>query len=131
MSDLILRAGFLTPLDARKVGPRTWRLLAPLRYASVVLGRTVEVPAGFETDFDSIPRWLPITYATLANRVQEEATVHDYLYRGGAGVTRKDADAVLYEAMESEEEPWAVRWPIWAGVRLGGWAAFHRKVLLP
>lgn len=129
MSDLSLRTGFLTSLDARKIGPRTWRLLAPLRYASVVLGRVVEVPTGFTTDFDSIPRWLPITYALLANRIQEEATVHDYLYRDGAGATQQEADAVLYEAMQTEGEPWGVRWPIWAGVRLGGWASFHRITL--
>ena len=123
--------GFLTPLDARKIAPQTWRLLAPLRYASAIAGAVIEVPAGFVTDFDSIPRWLPLTYAFLANRIQEEAAVHDFLYRRESlvSVSRKIADDVLYEAMETQGEPWLARTLIWAGVRAGGWTAYHQRGL--
>ena len=58
-------AGFLSPLVVQEVGKDQWLVVKPLRYQSDVLSITFTVPAGFETDLESIPRWLPLVYATL------------------------------------------------------------------
>ena len=86
--------------------------------------RRITVPAGFVTDFASIPRllWrlLPPT-----GRYTRASVVHDLLYRTPGLCTRAQADAVLYEAMKYPcKVGFFTRWTIWLGVRVGGWAAF-------
>lgn len=118
---------FLTPLKVSLVktttdgGSGTWRVLSPLVYYSRVTGSDITVPAGFETDFGSTPRWLPLAYALVGNIAQSPSTVHDYLYTYHP-VTRRVADAVLYEAMRSTG---VARWRCmawWVAVRLFGWS---------
>lgn len=98
----------------------------PFRYESDLAG-LITVPVGFYTDFASVPR-LGIVYAMLGDRAHEPAVVHDWLYY--AAITTRDmADDVLMEAMNVLGLPFWQRYPIWWGVRLGGWAAWntHRK----
>lgn len=85
--------------------------------------RRLTVPTGFITDFASIPRllWnlLPPT-----GRYAKATVIHDYLYRTPLMATRKQADAVLFEAMKfpCHVSP-LVCWIIYLGVRVGGhWA---------
>lgn len=47
---------FLTPLRVEQVGPHRWRLLEDLLYRSVKYPGVFVAPAGYETDFASIPR---------------------------------------------------------------------------
>lgn len=93
------------------------------------LGTTITVPAGFEFDWDSVPRW-PVVYLLFKGRAREEACAHDYLYRTGrAGcceIERKDADQVMLDAMVHYGRPWYFRRPIYRGVRLGGWRGWRR-----
>lgn len=98
------------------------------RYESDLAKRVFTVPIGFYTDFASIPRFMPLVYACLGDTAHEPAVVHDWLYY--AAVTdRETADNVLLEAMKI----WGMsKWryyPIYWGVRVGGWAAWnkHRK----
>ena len=98
------------------------------RYQSDVAKRTFTVPVGFYTDFESMPRWVPMLYALLGDIAHQPAVVHDWLYY--AAITdRKMADDVLYEAMELIGVPNYKRHMIWFGLRIGGWAAWnkHRK----
>lgn len=73
---------FLAPLDVRVLdetdgGRPVYQLLAPLRYQSGLLGSIVTVPAGFVTDFESVPRFA----AGLAGPPCPKAgVVHDWLY---------------------------------------------------
>lgn len=84
--------------------------------------RVITVPAGFETDFASVPRimW------SLVDKLSTQAwpsVIHDYLYsthRFG----RKWADAVFLEALDDSGANWATRWACWAGVRMGGTKAW-------
>ncbi len=75
---------FFTPLRAEKVneagsgGRARWLLLEPLRYRSDLLGRVIEVPAGYETDFASVPR-LPLAYLLAGDTGHAAAVIHDYL----------------------------------------------------
>ncbi len=99
----------------------------PFRYQSDVAGRTLTVPVGFYTDFASVPR-IGIIYAMLGDTAHEPAVVHDWLYYLGL-VPRELADQVLLEAMGVINVPAWRRWPIYWGVRIGGWYAWndHRK----
>jgi hypothetical protein len=77
-------------------------LLEPLRFWSKVLQAVVTVPAGFVTDYASVPR-LPVVFLLVGGKGNRAAVVHDLLYTLGSTypgtVTREQADAVLREAM--------------------------------
>jgi uncharacterized protein DUF1353 len=122
-----MRSGFASPLDIRRIDDAHFVLLAPLVYYSAGLAREVTVPAGFVTDFASVPRWIPIAFALFGGIAQAEAVVHDWLYRRGSGVTRREADDTFFEAMTVMGKPDRVRYPMWWGVRIGGWRHFHKK----
>lgn len=122
---------FATPLDARKLGAEKegralWKLLAPLVYVSDLLGKTITVPAGFVTDFASVPR-LPLTYLLAGDKAHEAAVVHDYLYTthavNGEAVTRAQADAVFREAISALKGR-APGFLMWLAVRVGGSGAW-------
>lgn len=107
-----------------------WRLLAPLRFHRPC-GEICEAPADMVTDLDSVPR-IPLIYSRLKLRAVKAAIIHDALYfygvtaPGGRQVTRAEADRVMLEAMKVEGVPRRWRWPIYAGVRLGGWMGWNR-----
>lgn len=84
----------------------------------------VEVPAGFETDFASVPRW-PVVFTLLGERIYAAAVLHDWLYRTGQ-VSRREADALFYRAMRAEgiARPYALA--AWLGARLVGWLTWAR-----
>jgi hypothetical protein len=120
---------FITTLDVRKLprdgsadGRGTWKLLAPLIYNSDLLGRLVIVPAGFVTDFASVPR-LPVAYLLTANCGHEAAVLHDFAYTAH-DMTRAQADDLFAEALAVGGEPGWRRGLMWAGVRVGGWWAW-------
>jgi hypothetical protein len=99
----------------------------PFRYQSDVAGMTFTAPVGFYTDFASVPR-IGVIYAMLGDTAHEPAVIHDWLYYS-ALVTREMADQVLLEAMGVIGLSAWRKWPIYWGVRIGGWYAWndHRK----
>jgi hypothetical protein len=109
-------AAFVSPLRVQRWGRESWLVYEPLVYDSALIGR-VEVPLGYTTDFASVPRWLPIAYATAGDSAHPAALVHDYLYQTHEA-EKATADAVFLEAMAVSGEPrwralamyWAVRW---------------------
>lgn len=101
-------------------------------YSSDVLDRIISVPPGFHTDLASVPR-LPVVYLLAGGTGDEAAVVHDFLYTEQL-CTRKQADAVLYEALLAMGAPKWRSWMMWAGVRAGGgshWATRPTKVQTP
>lgn len=84
------------PLSSR-FGDPLYRLKEDLIYQTDVWNATVTVPAGFITDFASVPR-IPIIYDFVGNQAQEPATIHDYLYIT-APVVQWKADKLFLEAM--------------------------------
>jgi len=123
-----MKSGFLTELDTHMKGDKVHVLDSPLVYVSELLDTIIEVPAGFETDLASVPR-IPIIYELWGNRAHREAVIHDYLYRYDSIplVARPIADAVFREAMKARGVSWWIRWPMWAGVCLGGWGSYHKR----
>lgn len=88
----------------------------------------VSVPAGFVTDFASIPRALWTALPRDGDYVWA-AVVHDYLY--WYQTTTKDiADDVLKAAMVDFRIPTAQRFAIYEGVHLGGTSAWNGNAQL-
>lgn len=119
---------FLTELDARLLDDDSvWVLDKPLIYDSDLLGR-IEVPAGFQTDFASVPR-LPVIYDLFGDRAHREAVLHDYLYRRDSvpRASFEEANDVFLEAMEAQRKGWFVRHCMYWGVCMGGRSSYHKK----
>ena len=102
-----------------------WRLLDTFTYDSEVAGARITVPAGFVTDFASVPR-LPFVFLLTGDTAHMAAVIHDFLYTTKL-FPRETADAVFYEAMRSTGVPRWRAWTMWLGVRVGGQAAWDRK----
>jgi hypothetical protein len=96
---------FATPLRAMKIaesrslfGRATWGLLSPLVFQSKIVGE-IEVPAGFQTDFASVPR-LPFLYAIFGDSTHGSAVIHDWLVEQQFDLViaaRVFREAALYE----------------------------------
>lgn len=104
-----------------------WELATPFQYdvGSLGSGEKILVPAGFVTDFGSVPQLFwnivsPIGKATGA------FVLHDFLYATQER-TRLVSDAILLEALEVLEVNWFQRTLIYNGVRLGGFVAWAQN----
>ena len=121
-------SAFLTVLDAHLAddnaadGRGIWILDQALVYQSDVARCTIAVPAGFVTDFASVPR-VPIAFLLAGDTASKPACVHDYLYATGA-LPRDVADAVLREAALIDGVPSWRAAILWAGVRAFGASHF-------
>ena len=116
---------FLTQLEATELQDGTWRLDRPLFYFSSRINSTLFVPAGFTTNFMSVPRW-PFVYAWLGDKYRRAGALHDYLYGSGC-VSRYEADMILREAMNSLGASTTEINACWLAVRIGGWSRYGIK----
>lgn len=125
-------SSFKTPLRLEFRDDSLFQLTESFEFLSEVTESIIRIPAGFVTDFASIPRvlWniLPPT-----GRYGKAAVVHDWLYQtrdaGTHKVWRDEADAVLREGMVALKVPWWQRWMIYVGIRIGGgvaWGHYRR-----
>lgn len=108
---------FQRPLRAELLDRRYWRLLSPFSYLDPDYG-CINVPAGFVTDFASVPRW-PLTFLMLGQYGHAAGVLHDYLYMYGH-LSRKEADRVFMNALRSTGHSRWRTWLMWLGVRVGG-----------
>ena len=120
-------SSFTTPLIVTPIGDgRRWRLVEPFEYYRTGTEHLrYEVPAGFVTDFASVPRLLwPIL--PPYGRYGKAAVLHDWLYRS-ALVDRDEADFIFKEAMEIlGVAQWKTRLLYW-GVRIFGAKRFKQS----
>lgn len=134
---MITESKFLTELDGRWIDDDTFMLLADLKYQSVVLGGVLTIPAGFVTDFASVPR-VPFIYEAFGDKAHHESVPHDYLYQKhevtiekenaqkcGLFVNRPLADQVFKEALKARKKPLSVVFGMYWGVRIGGWNSYR------
>ena len=115
-----------TPLSPDPDG-RSWETTQPLAYriedpVIPFAEQVVRVPAGFRTDFASVPRAL-WSVVPPWGRYGPAAIVHDWLYATHE-TSRPLADSVFLEAMTSLRVAWWRRWAMWGAVRLFGRRAF-------
>ena len=126
--------GFKTPCRLEIIGNRDFRVLEPLVYESDN-GDVYTVPAGQETDLAST--WgIPGVAEKFDGMAPMSATLHDFCYRTGC-VSRKDADALFYEAMYWESNYYEergnqgidneTRLAMFEGVRIGGHSSYQGK----
>ena len=105
-------------LLVRWAGHVDWDLVEPLIYPG--RDETFVVPAGFRTDFASVPD----LFTWLVPRVGVWlliAILHDYLCRLAYGppVPRRDADGILRRMLREQGISLPLRWMVWAAVRVG------------
>ena len=106
-------------VTVRRRDDRHWTVVEPLVYR----GRTdtFVVPAGFPTDFASVPR-VAVWLIPRFGRYTLAAILHDWLctegIRSGA-VSSRDADGIFRRVMRELGVPVVRRWLMWAGVRWG------------
>lgn len=122
-----MSASFKTPLLSEVLDDgRTHRLIQGFRYdTELVAGGAIYVPAGFETDFASVPRGLWNIFPPFG-RYSKAAVVHDFLYRR-SGVPRELCDKIFLEAMEVLGVGWLTRSTIYSAVRLFGSGPYKEK----
>lgn len=101
---------FLTPLVVEEVSKRDWKLHEPLRYQRSTTGEIIEVPAGFVTDFASVPKWVPLAYTIFKDEGRKAAAIHDYYYRV-VGKSKHEADLLFYGALR--DSPDVALWKIY------------------
>ena len=125
-------SAFLNPIAITPVvGSDLWILDEPILYQSDLLGRIIDIPAGFIYDGNSIPEWMkfiPILSGFLKDRISYPgaAALHDFGYRYGTLGPREVVDALYREALEVEGAGKARRFARFWGVRLGGWRSWER-----
>jgi hypothetical protein len=119
---MVMKVSFDSPLDVVEISDQSWQLNLPFR-ASVsddAHRRVIEVPAGFVTDFASVPR-LPVVFLLAGDTAHKPALLHDYLYSlGGDDAARLYADYVLRAGMAANGDPWWRRALVYRAVRLFG-----------
>lgn len=107
--------------EVNGMGRATWRLVHPLSYFHPD-GRRFLVPAGFKTDFASVPR-LPLAYWFTGDSAHLSAVLHDWLcrtlYADGLMTWREAADVFRVAMAEEGVEAWR-RWLMYWAVRLFG-----------
>lgn len=94
-------------------------MIAPLHYQSDEYGDLI-VPAGFVTDFASVPR-VPLVFDLLGDRGNLAATLHDWLYTAPHPIdNREKADLILFEALMAQGVSHFEAQALYEGVRLAG-----------
>ena len=104
------------PVDVAESGQ--WILKDEAIYHSDLVG-TVTVPAGFKTDFASIPVWVPRWLCDPAGDSRKGAVIHDFLVRKAKTRSERAVyDHVFREACKVSGVPGWKRWMMWCAVRL-------------
>lgn len=117
-------SSFRTPLRLEYGDGRTFTVTEAFEFWSTVADDcTFTVPAGFETDFASVPRLLWWLYSPHG-QYGKAAVVHDYCYRSGC-VPRSMADRVFLEGMKVLGVWFGRRWVMYLAVRCFGWLAYR------
>ena len=114
-------------LKVEELDDTHWKLLAEFVYDSDVAHARIVVPAGFITDFASVPR-VPVAFWLTGDTAHMAAVVHDYLYTT-AIFPKTIADSVFYEAMRVTGIPVWRAYLMYLGVKYGGQMAWdaHRR----
>jgi hypothetical protein len=133
-------SGFLSRLRLDYIDGHVWEVVEPFEYC---LGEPegperVIVPAGFPTDFASIPRAL-WTFLPPTGKYGKATLIHDALYQNRMVtihvdeeqtifrlVERGEADSILKEGMEVLKVGWFTRQLVYSGVRVGGWLPWKK-----
>ena len=100
-----------------------WGLTKSLTYHATMRDFTVEPP--MRTDFASVPRMF-VWFLPRYGRYTKAAILHDHLWQHevGHGISRREADGILRQAMRQLEVPFFRRWIMWTAVR---WVSLFKR----
>ena len=127
-------SSFLSPLILEALDDGNFMVKESFRYhvGDISNKIIIEVPAGFITDFSSVPSFLNFIVPKLG-RYNSASVIHDLLYqlvREGK-FNRAIADAIFLEAMEVSGVRFSQRWLMYICLRLVGWVAVRQKGFQP
>lgn len=114
---------FPLPLRTEYIDGRTWRVIADFFFHSPApdVFPSIGVPAGFETDFASVPRVFWIGLSPTDERIGRIAVIHDrYYHAPWIAITREHADMALRAGMEALGSPLWERSVCYALIRAFG-----------
>jgi len=123
-----MKNSFLTPLivEVLPTGKR-FRLHFAFTYLWKPDTIPFRLPAGFETDFASIPRFFRIIIPKLG-RWNKAAVIHDYIYQSSViQLMRSDADIIFLDAMTDLGVAKWKRYVMYWAVRGFGWMAWRKR----
>jgi len=109
---------YKTELMVKSNKDLTWELLEDF-IAMVPPYGEITVPAGFITDFASIPSLFHWFATPTKGKWRKASVIHDYLYFLKEGKRKKADDAFLY-LMEQDGVPYFKRYAMYWAVRIGG-----------
>lgn len=124
---------FLTPLVTRQVGAQKKKLEFDLVVS--IDGALLTIPAGFQSDGASVPRFLWSLYPPFGELYEPATWLHDYCYQhaeefdghdGKVRMTRGLADQLLYDGSNGLGFRRTGARNMWLGVRAGGWLPWRR-----
>ena len=125
-------SAFLTPLKVMPLPDgRTWELCEGFSYytGNAASDFLISVPAGFVTDFASVPRilwWLLPPWG----RYGKAAVIHDWLYKSKPW-SRRRCDSIFLEGMKVLGVSWATRTTMYGAVRAFGWLPWGKTKAAP
>lgn len=119
-----IESRFINRLDVEKVSedPERWKVLVPFSYQSKIYGGIITVPAGFLSDFASVPR-LPLAYWLTGGCADESALIHDFLYQTHK-TSFMEANRIFYEAMTVQHVALWRRSLMFQAVCIAGWPSY-------
>jgi hypothetical protein len=106
-------------ITVRRATDQLWEVVEPLVYRGQQ--DTFVVPAGFRTDFASVPR-IVVWLIPRFGRYTLAAVLHDWLVGTGidsGAVSARDADGLFRRVLRELGVPPVRRWLMWTGVRWG------------
>lgn len=112
---------------------RRFTLSQPFVYRDSEKDLVVEVPAGFRTDWNSVPGALWSWFAPW--EYAEAGLIHDALYKNPSGfqsrslrppLTRAQCDDIHRRILDLKGCRWTKRQAIWLALRAGGGVAWNR-----
>lgn len=116
-----------TDIEARFIGNKyvlTKDLTVYTDYFDV--RRIFTIPAGFETDFASVPRLFWVFVAPTDEFIRIPSLIHDYSYKNKL-FSRKVCDAIFLEKMLSFDKYVIIKAYIaYFAVRIGGFLAYYK-----
>lgn len=122
-------SSFTEPLIVELVGNNEWRVYKEFTYIREPYpdGPKIIVPAGFNTDFASVPRifWI---FISPVDRHGKAAVLHDYMYRTEM-FPRHICDYIFKEAMTSINVAGWKKFLIYWNVRIFGFFVWLKRKL--
>ena len=104
-----------------------WELQHEVRYVTKD-GRVIYIPAGFVTDFASIPWFFRRLFQPATGKHRDGAVVHDWIFRtADCPFTFEEANDIFNDIMVLRNTTNWKRALIYKGVQLGGRSSFVER----